>query len=96
VTESASVSCKGCSLNGTIDVIEGEFTVSTSTTELGQIIDFLDSGFFQVAANNLAAHIELDTKLTLSKEKTFEKELTVIGLPGFSVSPPPTNNKRIY
>ncbi|EHK99023.1 hypothetical protein M7I_5176 [Glarea lozoyensis 74030] len=84
-TQSASVSCKGCTLNGTIDVIAGEFVVSTSTTDIGEIIDFVQDGFFQVAANNLAAHIELDTKFTLSQEKTFEKQLTEFGLPGFSI-----------
>jgi hypothetical protein len=60
--------------------------VTTNTTDIGEIIHFIEDGFFQIAANNLAAHIELDTKLTISKEKTFETTLTEIGLPGFSVS----------
>lgn len=73
-------------MNGTIDIIQGEFTVSTSDTDVGQLVDFVQDGFFQIVANNFAAHLELETKLTLAKERTFEKQLTEFGLPGFSVN----------
>jgi len=60
--------------------------VSTSKTDVGQLVDFVENGFFQIVANNLEAHIELESKLTLAKERTFQKQLTEFGLPGFSVS----------
>ncbi|KAG9234705.1 hypothetical protein BJ875DRAFT_534596 [Amylocarpus encephaloides] len=86
VTESATVSCKNCSLSGTIDIIEGEFTINNSDVPLvGDLIDFVEGGFFQIVANNMAAHIEMDAKLNLVVEKSFNKSLGEYGVPGFSV-----------
>ena len=85
-TDSATVSCKNCSVSGTIDIVEGEITVSNSTTDAGKALDFINTGFFRAVVNNLSAHVELDTTLSLSNTQSFNKTLTSIGLPGFEVS----------
>jgi hypothetical protein len=80
------VNCKSCFVSGTIDIVEGEITVSNSTTEVGQAVDFINTGFFRAVANNMSAHVELDTSLLLSTTQSFNKTLITIGLPGFEVS----------
>ncbi|TVY88396.1 hypothetical protein LAWI1_G004756, partial [Lachnellula willkommii] len=85
VTDSATVKCSNCSVSGTIDIVEGEFTVSNSTTGGEKAIDFINTGFFRAVANNLGAHVELDTTLSLSTAQSFNKTLTSIGLPGFEI-----------
>jgi hypothetical protein len=85
-TDSATVNCNNCSISGTIDIVEGEVTVSNSTTAAGKALDFINTGFFRAVANNLSAHVELDTTLSLSTTQSFNKTLTSIGLPGFEVS----------
>ncbi|TVY19051.1 hypothetical protein LARI1_G002024 [Lachnellula arida] len=85
VTDSATVKCGNCSVSGTIDIVEGEFTVSNSTTDGEKAIDFINTGFFRAVANNLGAHVELDTTLSLSTTQSFNKTLTSIGLPGFEI-----------
>lgn len=86
VTDSATVNCKNCSVSGTIDLVEGEIIVSNSTTAAGKAVDFINTGYFKIVANNLSAHVELDTILSLSTTQSFNKTLTTIGLPGFEVS----------
>ncbi|TVY85315.1 hypothetical protein LSUE1_G000192 [Lachnellula suecica] len=85
VTDSASVKCKDCSISGTIDIVEGEITLSNSTTALGEAVDFINTGYFRAVANNMSAHIELDTSLDLSITQSFNKSFPAIGIPGFQI-----------
>ncbi|KAF4630480.1 hypothetical protein G7Y89_g7655 [Cudoniella acicularis] len=85
ITSSATVNCKDCSIAGTIQIIEGEFNVSTSTTDFGKALDFINTGFLKAVANNMSAHIEVDANLDLSASQSFNKTLTTIGIPGFEI-----------
>ncbi|RDL37181.1 uncharacterized protein BP5553_04614 [Venustampulla echinocandica] len=85
VSDVLAVKCKECTLNGNIDIAEGEFTLGNSTTDVGKAVDFINSGFFRAVANNMSAHVLLDISLTLSKPQTWSKILTEITLPGFEI-----------
>lgn len=83
--ESVTVSCKNCSIAGTIDIAEGVFIVNNTLPE-GRAVNFLNHGYFLALANGLNAHVELDTTLSLSTGQSFDEVLATIGIPGFQVS----------
>jgi hypothetical protein len=85
ITETVTVACQNCSLAGTIEITEGEFTVGNSTVDVLKAVDFLQNGYFKAVANGLQAHIALDTTLSLSNTQSFDKTLATITLPGFQV-----------
>jgi len=86
VGDSVTVNCKDCSVNGTIEITEGEFTVSDSVTAAFQAKDFITNGYFKAVFNGVKAHVEIDTTLSLSTGIKFDQTLIEIGLPGFQVS----------
>jgi hypothetical protein len=86
IKDTITISCKECSIDGIIELTEGEFTVGDSDTLPFKAKDFIDHGYFKTVANGMKAHIELDTKLELSSTQTFDMALATISLPGFSVS----------
>ncbi|KAH8807547.1 hypothetical protein F5884DRAFT_857122 [Xylogone sp. PMI_703] len=85
VSESLTVSCTTCSVGGAIEITEGEFTISNSTTAAFKALDFIDNGFFKVVTTGMNAQIALDTALSLSSTKSFDKTLVTITPPGFSI-----------
>jgi hypothetical protein len=85
IGDSISVNCKDCSVDGSIEITEGEFTVMDSVTAAFQAKDFITNGYFKAVFNGVKAHVELDTTLSLSTGIQFDQTLTTIGLPGFQV-----------
>jgi hypothetical protein len=83
--ESVTVSCKNCSIAGTVDITEGVFTVNGTIPE-AKAANFLNHGYFQAVANGLNAHVELDTTLSLSTGQSFDEVLATIVILGFQVS----------
>lgn len=77
-------------------ISEGQFVISNPTiledVVVAQAIDFLDDGFFNIVAKNMSAHIGIETSMDLTARKDFNKTLTTIGIPGFTVSIQHVNN----
>jgi hypothetical protein len=62
-----TIGCHNCTLVGSLDITQGTFVVNNSATnKFDQAFQFIEEGFFNVVANGLSAHIELDTSVTLS------------------------------
>lgn len=80
IKESVAVSCKNCSITGTIDITEGAFSVDGTG-----LANFINHGYFEVVANGLNAHVELDTTLALSSGKSFDQNIATITMPGFQI-----------
>jgi hypothetical protein len=77
-------SCKNCTLTGSIEVTQGSFAIKTSndiTQDINSTIQFFEHGLVEIVANNLFAHIELDTQLQPSAQLShFTAHLPEIGL----------------
>jgi len=59
-----TISCVNCTTSGSIELLTGSFTVSGSnatSNSTNDIVHFIEDGFAEVAANDLFAHIELQT-----------------------------------
>lgn len=81
-----TIGCKNCTLVGTLDITHGTFTINSSATnELEEAIQFIKNGFFNVAANSVSAHIELDTSISLMESQNFVQNIFSLALPGFQV-----------
>jgi hypothetical protein len=78
-----TLGCKNCSLVGTLDITQGTFTVNSAANPLEEASQFIHQGFFNVAANGVSAHMELDTSVTLSQ--SFSVDIFKIPLLGFQV-----------
>ena len=86
--------CKNCTAKGNIELSQGTFTLSTNdsdesifkrgvvnTTE--EVINFIEDGFVEFKVLDFAAHIELESNVTLSKTlKTFN-----IPFPNITLTP---------
>jgi hypothetical protein len=77
------LSCRKCSIAGTVEITEGIFTVNSSMNAGFLAVNFLDHEYFKVVANSVNAYIELDTTLSLSSTHSFDKTLSTVTLPGF-------------
>lgn len=89
--ESMTVKCKNCSVQGTLSLYQGFFSVqNTRESEQNEsmIIEFFkEDGFLELQADNVAAHIELESSVNPSVGLgAIEIPLPSIGLPGFTVS----------
>lgn len=60
------------------------------------VVNFAEHGFFKAVANGVAAHIELDTTLSLSTSKSFKEQLATFSLPGFQVRLPSCYTLRVF
>jgi len=81
-----TIGCKNCTIVGVLDITQGTFTVNSSATnEFDEAIQFIKDGFFNVAANGISAHIELDTSISLMESQTFTQNIVNLALPGFQV-----------
>ncbi|CAG8960022.1 hypothetical protein HYFRA_00013210 [Hymenoscyphus fraxineus] len=83
--ESVKVACKECAIGGTVDIVDGEFTLSDESNPLTASVDFLNDGFLRAMVNNMTAHIALEASLKLSSKKEFERTIIEVGIPGFSI-----------
>lgn len=86
IQEDVTVNCKDCSIDGAIEITEGELTVSDATTFPTKAKAFIDYGYFKAVANGVIAHVELDTTLSLSNTQSFDTTIATIPLTGFQVS----------
>ncbi|KAH8684677.1 hypothetical protein BGZ60DRAFT_170796 [Tricladium varicosporioides] len=89
VTGTLNVDCKDCSVSGTLVISEGQFVINNpailENVVAAQAVDFLGDGFFNIVANNMTAHVGIETSMDLAIRKDFNKTLTTIGIPGFTI-----------
>ncbi|CAG8971773.1 hypothetical protein HYALB_00001882 [Hymenoscyphus albidus] len=83
--ESVKVACKECAIAGTVDIVDGEFTLSDESNPLTAAVDFFNDGFIRAVVNNMTAHIALEASLKLASKKEFERTLIEVGIPGFQI-----------
>ena len=98
VPHGVTFGCKNCTAKGNIELSHGTFTLSTNdsddsifkrgvvnTTE--EIVHFFEDGFVEFNVLDFAAHIELESNVTLSKTlKTFHIPFPNITLTPWQVS----------
>lgn len=84
-----TVSCKNCTTQGTIDLLEGSFTLNTSDDTSNDVEDialFFNSGYIELVVNDFLAHIELESTIQPSASLIlYTAPLPEIGIPGFQV-----------
>ncbi|RLL95628.1 hypothetical protein CFD26_102941 [Aspergillus turcosus] len=84
-----SVSCKNCSLEGSIDLTRGSFEISGSDGFMDSVnntIAFFEHGSVEVIANGLFAQVELEFDLSASQNLvSFSAQLPVIPLVPFEI-----------
>ncbi|KAL9608316.1 MAG: hypothetical protein Q9167_006837 [Letrouitia subvulpina] len=78
-----SFKCKNCTLSGTIDLTGGAFSVQSN--ESTGVMDFLDDGYIELQANNLAAYMEFESNVQPSDGREFTIPFPEIGIPGFQI-----------
>jgi len=85
-TDEFTVECTNCTLMGVLDITHGTFTINGSTTnKIDEAIHFIKNGFFNVVANGVSAHIELNTSISLIASQPFKQDIFTAALPGFQV-----------
>lgn len=84
IPDSMAVNYQGCPSTRNVEIIAGEFTVSTSTTDAAKAIGFLDHRFISALVKEMTAHIVLDTTAVPLSHK-FDKNLVTILLMPFQV-----------
>lgn len=85
-----SISCKNCTITGTIDILQGSVSGTASDSTTGDVDDDFswDGGSFTFETNDFSAHIELEATVQPSVDiLSFEAPLPDIGIPGFFVGP---------
>lgn len=84
-----TISCVNCTTSGSIELFTGSFTVSgnnATSNGTNDIMHFIEDGFVEIAANNLYAHIELEsTWLASLGGATFTINLATIQLQPISI-----------
>ncbi|KAL9129631.1 MAG: hypothetical protein Q9217_001949 [Psora testacea] len=88
VPQGLSVGCKNCTIQGSIDVSHGYFSISNanSTSNSSNIVDLLMDGYVELQINNFAAHVELESTIQPSASLfTYVAPFPDIGIPGFSI-----------
>lgn len=84
-----TVSCKNCTNQGTIDLLEGTFTLNSGVDTSGDvedIVQFFEDGYVKLLVNDFSAHIELESTLQPSASLIlYTAPLPEIGIPGFQV-----------
>jgi hypothetical protein len=84
------LSCKNCTIGGTVEISEASFQVPASggtfTEVIGDVnatIAFFEDGSVEIDATGLFAHLELEVDVSLAQEK----QILNISLPGIPLSP---------
>ncbi|RHZ60790.1 uncharacterized protein CDV56_102322 [Aspergillus thermomutatus] len=84
-----TVSCKNCSLEGSIDITKGSFEISGSDGFIDSVnntIAFFEHGSIEVIANGLFAQVELEFDLSASQDLvSFSAQLPAIPLVPFEI-----------
>ena len=84
-----NVTCANCTTSGSIEVLTGSFTVSGgngTSNETSGIVQFIENGFTELVANNMFAHIELETTwLAAQAGSSFTINLATIELQPISI-----------
>ncbi|KAI9697209.1 MAG: hypothetical protein M1836_004773 [Candelina mexicana] len=89
VPQGISVTCRNCSVGGGLKLTQGSFSMGqsngTSNSSMN-LIQFFDSGYVQVQAQNMTAHIDLKTTVSPSTTlKEFTAHLPAIPLTPFQI-----------
>lgn len=83
------MSCKNCSLEGSIDLTRGSFEISGSDGFMDSVnntIAFFEHGSVEIIANGLFAQVELEFDLSASQNLvSFSAQLPAIPLVPFEV-----------
>jgi hypothetical protein len=89
------VSCKNCTIQGTVDLVAGSFTVGNYNSsfnsngiinETEAAFDYVENGYVEFRSNNFGAYIELETSVTASTPlETYTAPFPDITIPGFGV-----------
>ncbi|KAK6525113.1 hypothetical protein TWF694_005261 [Orbilia ellipsospora] len=61
IPKGLGLKCKNCTLQGDIDLLSGSIEISSNIIKAIEEIDNLTDSFFEVVANNVFAHIELES-----------------------------------
>ncbi len=85
-----SVKCQNCSVQGTISLFQGFFSVDSTREGVSaenMVTEFFtEDGYLELRADDFAAHIELESSVQPSAGLVaVEIPLPSIGLPGFTV-----------
>ena len=87
----SQILCKNCSINGSIDIFSGSFSMSSTNASSNQtegIIDFffMNNGYVELLVNDFSAHIELESKIKPSDNLiTYTAPLPTINFSPFQV-----------
>ncbi|KAI4124675.1 MAG: hypothetical protein LQ338_004675, partial [Usnochroma carphineum] len=88
VPHGVTVSCKNCTVTGTIDILQASISGNTTSPASSNDDDGFswDEGSFTFEANGFFAHIELAATVQPSAQLlTFNAPMPSIGIPGFSI-----------
>ena len=83
-----TISCKNCSIEGTVDLTHGMFTTTESNdaNTTASIQDFYEDGYVEMTVNNFQAHIELESTIVASQSiMYYTAPFPDISIPGFSI-----------
>lgn len=88
------LSCKNCTIGGTVEIREASFNVPVSggaitnvIDDINATIDFFQNGSVEIDATGLFAHLELEVDVSLSQNKqSLNMSLPAIPLTPFVVS----------
>ncbi|KAG8528991.1 uncharacterized protein KY384_006680 [Bacidia gigantensis] len=92
-----TVVCKDCSLQGSIDLSDGVISTGGNRnsinssgdayeSDINEIVNFLDAGYFDLTVNNFAAHVELETTAQPSGSLiTHTVPFPDVGIPGWVI-----------
>ncbi|KAL9110476.1 MAG: hypothetical protein Q9227_005020 [Pyrenula ochraceoflavens] len=82
-----TVGCAECSIKGSIDIVSGVINANSNGGNSSEdILDFLQSGYIELAVNRFSAHIELDSTVAASQTlATYTTSFPDISIPGFSI-----------
>ncbi|KAF7889308.1 uncharacterized protein EAF01_010801 [Botrytis porri] len=82
---SLSINCGNCSIEGSIELTQGVFTISDSSLDAKKAVNFVENGYFDMEVNGLGAHIEIDSAVAGTFTESFTMELMTLALPGFQI-----------
>ncbi|KAL1962159.1 hypothetical protein VTN77DRAFT_505 [Rasamsonia byssochlamydoides] len=93
IPQGITLSCKNCSIGGTIEISEASFSLHDSDNAIDSLIDtvnetiaFFEHGSVEVVATGLFAHIELEVAISASQDlKSLNISLPTIPLSPFEI-----------
>jgi len=84
-----TIACKNCSIHGDINLFSGSFSMSSTSNQTDNIVDFfiMNNGYVELQTNDFSAHIELESTIKPSKQLiTYTAPLPAINLTPFEAS----------